>query len=611
MAATVSVEGIEIDIVNYDGPIQFQVYTEFINPDEYSIVVRRLDVNAGWTDTISVLVVHEFFQRIIPIGSSNEAVEKRTVVRSPVPLTPATKPTERLESYAELSALAIPDIQRISRRMFNQVFQTDIKALPRNLFAVGLRNGSIYMYNETYECFFMIELTLRHIIRTALYAKFRKTYFIISAHDGYLEHHYLSDRTVPLVVGDTEWKDALYVQVADNIYPVFYSRKWILAQSTHRGTPMCIDMPDRYYFYLNHYNIYRSIHMGQAFHTKIPKIVYASQPRGTKYNFVTRRDICISQREYFYSDRVSKLNIVAPKQIDRKEQIQYKYILDIDGNASTWDATAWKLNSGSVLLKTNGPWRQWFYDDFHPWVHYVPIADDFSDIDAKFEWCEAHPHKCLAMISECKQLFQKIYHYPNIIKYTMTKLFEISGLPLPIPISKGRRLFVFHDPAQRMSALYHAARSLNAKNDLLFFINHRLCDYNAYDIDEFIRKYDALGKQIITGAEKNLWPHSLAPYRSQFDAVCDSNNPFRYLQVDMMLGTVCEFYRIFDERIYDPTTGISDQEYFARAWLTGKYDIGLDLNQSLALMTFQCDRATIARHKLAGVPLIVWNGGRF
>ena len=77
-----------------------------------------------------------------------------------------------------------------------------------------------------------------------------------------------------------------------------------------------------------------------------------------------------------------------------EEQIKYKYILDIDGWASTWSATFWKLYSGSVLLKQKSVWKQWYYDDLIEYVHYVPIANDFSDLNEKIQWCIDNDDKC-------------------------------------------------------------------------------------------------------------------------------------------------------------------------------------------------------------------------
>jgi hypothetical protein len=153
----------------------------------------------------------------------------------------------------------------------------------------------------------------------------------------------------------------------------------------------------------------------------------------SKYNFLHKSEReeeipeNITQREYFYSDAVSKKYIVAErgKWIESKEMAEYKYILDMDGNGCTWDATAWKLNSGSIIMKVESAWRQWFYDDYRPWVHYVPIADDFSDLQEKYYWCESHPEECEKIISNAKDLFQEVYRFANVVDYTRRALQKI------------------------------------------------------------------------------------------------------------------------------------------------------------------------------------------
>jgi hypothetical protein len=78
-----------------------------------------------------------------------------------------------------------------------------------------------------------------------------------------------------------------------------------------------------------------------------------------------------------------------------------------------------------VFLKTSSGWRQWFYDEFVPGVNYIEIKDDFSDLQEKFEWCENHQEECMKMIETNKKLFQKLYRYSNIMKYTVEMLDKI------------------------------------------------------------------------------------------------------------------------------------------------------------------------------------------
>ena len=93
------------------------------------------------------------------------------------------------------------------------------------------------------------------------------------------------------------------------------------------------------------------------------------------------RGVNISQRAYFVKKfEENKTHVLCPDHLPREQMIEHKYIMDIDGNACTWDATAWKLNSGSVIFKPESDWQQWFYDSFIPWKHYVPVKDDFEDV---------------------------------------------------------------------------------------------------------------------------------------------------------------------------------------------------------------------------------------
>jgi hypothetical protein len=228
---------------------------------------------------------------------------------------------------------------------------------------------------------------------------------------------------VPRLIGETDFQSSEVVMLdnPDEYAVLGKNVKCILGQSYQKGTPNAIGIPDRHYFYCNLYHSFRSFHRGIPFNQKINKVAFASRKeRGSKYNFTERRDIETNQREYFYSDNVFKKNIYCSSGwVDSKDLVNYKYILDIDGIAATWDATAWKLNSGSVIFKTDSCWKQWFYDEFEPWKNFVPVKDDFSDIDERFEWCETHTEECKKMIDNNLKLFQKVYRYQNVVDYTL------------------------------------------------------------------------------------------------------------------------------------------------------------------------------------------------
>jgi hypothetical protein len=75
-----------------------------------------------------------------------------------------------------------------------------------------------------------------------------------------------------------------------------------------------------------------------------------------------------------------------------------------------------------VIFKVDGPWTQLFYSEYLPYTHYIPIKDDMSDLQEKYQWCEEHPEECEKIVVNNKQLFQKTFRMSNIIKYIQSIL---------------------------------------------------------------------------------------------------------------------------------------------------------------------------------------------
>jgi hypothetical protein len=353
--------------------------------------------------------------------------------------------------------------------------------------------------------------------------------------------------------------------------------------------------------------------------TKKSAIVFASRPRGSKFNFANRRDIQVSQREYFYSSAVEKDNIVCPEYISREEMIQYKYILDIDGWGSTWDATAWKLNSGSVIFKADSVWRQWFYDEYLPWVHYVPVAEDFNDIQEKFAWCENNTELCLAMIDRCKELFQRVYRFSHIIDWSANAIFKLNSL-VPYVVDSKRIFFLSNSEGylanilvnripnteSRLEIISEACRKLH-KDDIIVMLNTGLIDIHNFNLKAFIKIYMSFCSSIVFGAEKNLWPETLEPQRSKL--MSKESGEFKYLNAGFFVAEVGELERILEEYPVEHY-GINDQEYFTRLYLTGKYSFKLDTKSQLVLNTYKCGFPELREKIDVGTQFIHFNAGR-
>nr|ODN77252.1 hypothetical protein L203_06332 [Cryptococcus depauperatus CBS 7841] len=64
--------------------------------------------------------------------------------------------------------------------------------------------------------------------------------------------------------------------------------------------------------------------------------------------------------------------------MSHEEALNYKYVLDIDGNA--WSARFKRLLASESLIFKATIMPEWWTDRIQPWVHYVPVQMDYSDL---------------------------------------------------------------------------------------------------------------------------------------------------------------------------------------------------------------------------------------
>ncbi|GAA5873960.1 hypothetical protein JCM8547_001588 [Rhodosporidiobolus lusitaniae] len=60
------------------------------------------------------------------------------------------------------------------------------------------------------------------------------------------------------------------------------------------------------------------------------------------------------------------------------EAYQYKYVMDVDGNG--WSGRFHRLMSMKACVLKSTLFPEWYGDRIQPWVHYVPVKVDYSDI---------------------------------------------------------------------------------------------------------------------------------------------------------------------------------------------------------------------------------------
>lgn len=106
------------------------------------------------------------------------------------------------------------------------------------------------------------------------------------------------------------------------------------------------------------------------------------------------------------------------KRVDEIEHLKYKYLIAVDGNTCSWLRVPWIMLSNSVLLKQETSNIEWFYSALKPYIHYVPINEDLTDIFSKLDWMQKNDDK-LKEISLNAQNFIKNDLMPEHIEKHM------------------------------------------------------------------------------------------------------------------------------------------------------------------------------------------------
>ena len=96
--------------------------------------------------------------------------------------------------------------------------------------------------------------------------------------------------------------------------------------------------------------------------------------------------------------RIEAADLMRPR-APRTAFMQCRANLVIDGNTNAWSALFCALLGGACVVKVAAEhgFRQWYYDRLTPWVHYVPVAADFSDLEERAGWVMSHDDEARAI----------------------------------------------------------------------------------------------------------------------------------------------------------------------------------------------------------------------
>ena len=92
------------------------------------------------------------------------------------------------------------------------------------------------------------------------------------------------------------------------------------------------------------------------------------------------------------ADEVRRIGGDGPRE-PQMDILEYCYNVDVDGWSCAWTGYFIKLLAGSPVLKITSDrgFRQWYYDRLEPWRHFVPVAQDLTDLELAVNVLAARP----------------------------------------------------------------------------------------------------------------------------------------------------------------------------------------------------------------------------
>lgn len=139
----------------------------------------------------------------------------------------------------------------------------------------------------------------------------------------------------------------------------------------------------------------------KPFHQKINKISFFGSDTGRKYKDGSVQRVNFCQRYKNSENIIAKITNFVEQPFDGsiysspvsiKDQLDYKYILNINGNTTSWERLIWAMNSNSFCLFLRPPSHQdeisWYYHMFDLTQFFITLDSNSIEnfLDSTIDW---------------------------------------------------------------------------------------------------------------------------------------------------------------------------------------------------------------------------------
>lgn len=130
-------------------------------------------------------------------------------------------------------------------------------------------------------------------------------------------------------------------------------------------------------------------------------------------------------------------NLKLKNKLSPEEQSNYKFLIHVDGHVSAFRLSL-ELSMGCCILivKSLEDWKMWFSDMLEPYVHYVPVKADLSDLIVQIEWCLKNDTKCQIIAQNALEFYNKYLTKKGVLDYLQKTLVDLKHQMYPNSLEK-------------------------------------------------------------------------------------------------------------------------------------------------------------------------------
>jgi hypothetical protein len=107
------------------------------------------------------------------------------------------------------------------------------------------------------------------------------------------------------------------------------------------------------------------------------------------------------------------------------DHCRYRYLLDLQGRGYSGRVKL-LLFSGRPLFLQERRWREFFYRDLAPLVHYIPVREDLRDLGTMLDWVESHPAEAARIADNAREYAQTHLRRRHAVEVLAGELLKIS-----------------------------------------------------------------------------------------------------------------------------------------------------------------------------------------